>query len=678
MKKYGIAFMLCLILTFFCPLMACAEEFTSEKNGLDVMFVMDYSGSMKTNDSKDIARGMVKAFVDTVHSADIRVGFVAYNDRILTSTSPLTIQTAEERTALKALIDQERYSGNTDIGLGLSYGLELLGDPSGRKQVIVLISDGESDLKGSNTGRTTEISRADMKTVARSCAKTGTKIYTVAFGSYDGNTEALKEISESTSAHMYTAETPDRLIEILYGIFSTNMDYSIQELTDSVFAPGIQNIRVGLEENYLDEMDVLLISPRKIGNVKILYGGQAIETINLGNYAVGKITEIDNEIRELTVQAETLENQELQLYLVSYRSLTPVLEVSPSLYKNEPLCYELYFRDKNGNEVTDPDFYQNFTYQFSLISQQEKNASQESGSEAFLDTTFSDGRIRGQKLMERSGTCFFQAYLEDSMGNSAFEPIPITVENRVPQGTLPEHGTLTVITGERSYSLDEHFRDPDGDDLSYSLESSAGKCLEAELSNSVLTIRPLKAGTQTLSLQVSDGESVSDYEYEIEITPLWKAYWWVLVLFSGIVAGGIIWKLTHRPKPELEQLTVETKKNHFCGRLDAYFTAQPEKEGEIPPLSFQLHKIRENRLVIGMLLEEYPEAISALELNEIYLVADADRRMVLYHTSKSSVMIGNSIACKQIQYSVSFGDVIYITSLDGSYELEIHYIAVIQ
>ena len=73
------------------------------------MFVMDYSGSMKTNDSQDIARGMVKAFVDTVHSADIRVGFVAYNDRILTSTSPLTIQTEEERAKLKELIDQEQY-----------------------------------------------------------------------------------------------------------------------------------------------------------------------------------------------------------------------------------------------------------------------------------------------------------------------------------------------------------------------------------------------------------------------------------------------------------------------------------------------------------------------------------------------------------------------------------------
>ena len=52
--------------------------------------------------------------------------------------------------------------------------------------------------------------------------------------------------------------------------------------------------------------------------------------------------------------------------------------------------------------------------------------------------------------------------------------------------------------------------------------------------------------------------------------------------------------------------------------------------------------------------------------------------MILYHTSNAVVMIGNSIVCRQIQYSVSFGDVIYITSQDGAYELEMHYITVIQ
>lgn len=39
---------------------------------------------------------------------------------------------------------------------------------------------------------------------------------------------------------------------------------------------------------------------------------------------VGKITEIDDDITELTVQLETEKNQELQIYLVSYRALSPV------------------------------------------------------------------------------------------------------------------------------------------------------------------------------------------------------------------------------------------------------------------------------------------------------------------------------------------------------------------
>lgn len=76
--------------------------------------------------------------------------------------------------------------------------------------------------------------------------------------------------------------------------------------------------------------------------------------------------------------------------------------------------------------------------------------------------------------------------------------------------------------------------------------------------------------------------------------------------------------------------------------MDAYFTAQPDAEKEIPPLSFELYKVRENKLILGALLEEYPDAVRAMELNEIHLMADEDRRMILYHTSKSVVMIGNS------------------------------------
>lgn len=179
---------------------------------------------------------------------------------------------------------------------------------------------------------------------------------------------------------------------------------------------------------------------------------------------------------------------------------------------------------------------------------------------------------------------------------------------------------------------------------------------------------------------VSDGEESIVYCFQIDAVPLWKAYWWVvaacMVLFLTVILKKKVPK--PRPKPELESLVEEKAESRFCGKLDAYVTSQPEGEKEIPPLSFDMYKIKGNKITLGKLLIQYSKICDELGLDDIYLIADKNRQMILYHTSGSSVMIGSSIVCRQAQYSVSFGDVIYITSLDGFYDLEIHYIAVFQ
>lgn len=181
---------------------------SSDKKGLDVIFVMDYSGSMKTNDPEQTAQGMVKALIDTVHSADIRFGFVAYNDRLLSTTSLISVGTNEERQVLRQLIDAPGYSGNTDIGLGLRNAHELISQETNRKKAIVLISDGESDLKGSQTGRRLEQSLQDEEYVAQKCEEQGIPIYSIAFGKYDGNTANLELLSKRTQGQMYFVNEP--------------------------------------------------------------------------------------------------------------------------------------------------------------------------------------------------------------------------------------------------------------------------------------------------------------------------------------------------------------------------------------------------------------------------------------------------------------------------------------
>ena len=649
-----------------------AEEYVSVKSGLDVIFVMDYSGSMKSNDPDAIAQGMVKAFIDTVHATDIHVGFVAYNDQLLAATQPLPVKTNEERQTLKTLIDKSGYSGNTDIGLGLRYAYDLIRQNSDRKKAIILISDGESDLKGSSTGRVLENALQDVEYVTSECKKEAIPVYSIAFGEYDGNVKSLEKISGQTGGEMYTVKKPETLIQVLYGIFENNMDYRIEKITDGIYAAGRQDILVKLDEPYVDEVDVLLISPQTIGSVEVIYGEKEAETILLKNYAVAKLENIDEQIKELVVRTETVKNQELQVYLIAYRNLTPVLLTEPLVDKNSSLTYQVYFKDKNENIISDEAFYHHFFYTFALSKKGEKET---------LEAEIQNGRICGEVILNHAGTYFLEGRLDDHMGKVVFPTIEIQVQNRCPEGELPVNERYTILTKEQMFPLDEYFSDPDGDNLTYALKESLGntekKPLLAELNDGILRIKPVKSGKGIVELNVTDGEAVFTYIYEAEVIPLWKVYWWVIVLLA-VLCAVLFWKFKHKAKPELKQLVADTRKNQFCGKLDAYFTVQPETEEEILPLSFSMIQFTDNKLSLDLLFKAYPEAIEALELDAIYLVADEERRMVLYHNSKSSVMIGNAIACKEIQYSVSFGDVIYITSPNKHHDLELHYIAVIQ
>lgn len=660
---------LCLFLWVISPFFVHAEEFVSQENGLDVTFVIDCSGSMKSNDPQGIGKGMVKAFIDTVHIQDIRVGYVGYSDKIISSVSPVPMSDASEREGLKALIDSTPYTGDTDIGLGVSYAYSLMPSEEGRERIIVLISDGETDLKA-NSGRTVEQSRADLNQCVEQCANEGIPIYTIAFGAYEGSTGTLEKIAADTKAANYAVKSPEALIEVLYGIFNNNLSYEIQQFSSGIYAGGSQKIRCVLDEKYLDEMDVLLISSGTVGETVLQYGEKQIPMTNQSYYSSGKIgtEDIDNSIRELTVSTSTVEGQSLKVYLISYRKLSPVFNIETNVLKNQDTAYQVYFKDRDSI-IRNEEFYKKFQWELACVESQEPQAVQLNEVEAGTDG------LQGAIKISHSGTYRFQGKLSDKLGAYSFD-VTFAVNNTPPSGNLPETKT-DLLKKEISYNLNEFFRDKDGDVLTYTADHDSAQNEGFEIRGDELLISPKSSGIQAITLFVSDGEDTLAYPFQVTVIPLWKAYWWAIVLTCAALAG-ILWKVFHKPKPVLEQITEEKKRNHFCGKLDVYFTGQPESSEEIPPLSFQLHKVKDNKITLGDLAREYPEASDALGLDLINLIADEDRRMILYHTSQAMVMIGNSIVCRQIQYNISFGDVIYITSQDGTYELEVHYIAMIQ
>lgn len=647
-----------------------AKEIASQKQELEFMFVLDASGSMRSNDRNKMALDMMSAFIDTIHTEHIKIGFVAYSDKIVSSVSPISIENNTERKKIKKQISDTDYSGNTDIGLGLLKAYENVKQDSNNKRILVLISDGETDL-GQVSKEQEEEAKQRQEQVVLTCEKEEIPIYTVAFGDYDGNQKVLEKIAKQTKASSYIAKSPETLIDVLYGIFDQNVSYKIQEITNSTYANGEQEISYRLDEPYLDEMDVLLISTSKVGETSLQYGKQTITTERLEHYAVGKITKVKDSIKELKIVTRTAENQKLKVYLISYRNLSPVLQIETEGKKKNKIPFEIYFEQQDGTRISDEEFYKKFEWKINPYFVDKKIAKEET-----METTTNKDGIAGTIAFSESGTYKLKGTLFDSLGSYEFQT-KIQVENSSPTGALPQD-TYTIFNKKITYDLPKYFQDENNDVLTFSLgDSGSGEVANVILEGETLTISPKKSGKQRIQLFVSDGMNALSYMYEIQVVPLWRAYWWVIGLI-GIVILIVLWKIFYKPKPEIEKIAEKKVSNRFQGKLDAYFTIQPEEEQEIPPLTFPMYRIKSNRVRLADLLEDYKEAVDTLDLENIYLIADEERRMILYHSSKSSIMISNSIVCRLTQYSVGFGDVIYITAPDETYELELHYIAMLQ
>ena len=68
---------------------------------------------------------MVQAFIDTMQTQGIRIGYVVYNHEILSYMAPETIDTTGKWEKLKDQIDSITYSGDTGIGMGISHTYKL-------------------------------------------------------------------------------------------------------------------------------------------------------------------------------------------------------------------------------------------------------------------------------------------------------------------------------------------------------------------------------------------------------------------------------------------------------------------------------------------------------------------------------------------------------------------------
>ena len=194
------------------------------KEGVNVVLVVDVSGSMQATDYKpdrlEAAKNSAKILVESLLPKD-NSGIVIFG----TGATTAAYLSPDKDKVLEKLSNIAPTNGETAIGDGLSLGIDMATSIQNQKKVVILLSDGVS-----NAG---VISTSEAISFAKS---NNIQVYTVGLGSKDktllgydffGNPQyaeldenTLKSIADKTGGKYFKSVDPKTLNEIYQNIIS--------------------------------------------------------------------------------------------------------------------------------------------------------------------------------------------------------------------------------------------------------------------------------------------------------------------------------------------------------------------------------------------------------------------------------------------------------------------------
>lgn len=186
------------------------------KTGIDIVFVVDSSGSMTTNDSSGLRKTVVKKFVDKLGEND-RAAIVEFD-----SSSHIYQDFTSDHESLYTAVDRVDSYGGTSLSAGMSKAVNLFtNDDYSRTdgyKYIVFLTDGDGDYS------TTYTTKAVDNNII---------VYTIGLGKgvYEN---VLKKIAETTGGKYYFASTAMALPDIYEEISLETVDYTTDSNNDGI------------------------------------------------------------------------------------------------------------------------------------------------------------------------------------------------------------------------------------------------------------------------------------------------------------------------------------------------------------------------------------------------------------------------------------------------------------
>lgn len=207
---------------FICCLLAImwlTPSWADSGTKLDVVLVLDNSGSMRKNDPERLLRQVVRSFAAKLNPDD-RLGIITF-DQISHLVLPLSSPTdANFSEQLNQAIDKIDYSGqHTDIPGGVEEARHLI-ELHGRneaKAIILLLTDGSIDL-GSES-RNSERKRWLLDSILPAAKNQKLRLFGITLTA-DADVELIQSMAEATGGEYYRLLHTDEISANFDAIFA--------------------------------------------------------------------------------------------------------------------------------------------------------------------------------------------------------------------------------------------------------------------------------------------------------------------------------------------------------------------------------------------------------------------------------------------------------------------------
>lgn len=233
-KRIIVLLVLSMVLVTMSLYTATAQS-TSGDNGkktMDLVIVLDHTGSLQQSDPNRLSLEAAKLIVDLMVQNGSKIGLVQYTDKVTDRLDITDINGQGDKNKLKSYIDRLGVPNgqSTDISTGLKEGVSMLaGLQMLENPVIVLLTDGKNDLNGSD--RTQDISQRDLEQDLDTAKKKEILVYTIGLNA-DGSVDKdmLSRIAKETGGKSYIVDKANDLPNIISNVYTDALGYKLLSL----------------------------------------------------------------------------------------------------------------------------------------------------------------------------------------------------------------------------------------------------------------------------------------------------------------------------------------------------------------------------------------------------------------------------------------------------------------